>query len=486
MSITDTFDPSLNGWIFENWGESSEFSWDLFRRTYIGINPTQDCVAAPLDCAFYEIFKNCAAGGNCGGMSLLALAMFKHGGWMGFCGPANFYSGVSQPDRTDLYEAINILQARQFSASGIENFMDVVDSGNLNNAITAYNTVSSHLGSGDYCVLSIANDAFGEEAHTIIPYATYQSSGTRYIEVWDPNTPYDDYGPSHYDAGLNRLVINGATNWEYVQRDGYSDTKTYQGHPTGWCFAVPMSRVLRKARHPLALDMVLDGLMALFVSGPGAVSQVEDDEGRRLYTSDAAVHTSRGELESDPSRRLPGIVRWPWYADNGVGPPGELYFLRGPATRRPLRITLSGQGPRLLHVGADSMIEVEANGSAKSKDVIELAGVGMANQGVRITSSNPRRSFDVNQVHQLGGAQGWRGAKVKGLRPGKGGLDLRSTGHLRAVDIVTRGSSQVVQASQARFEAGELTSNEVKNLRISRARPARLTPFPDSAMAPSK
>ena len=82
MSITDTFDPDRNGWIFENWGESTAFSWDLFRLTYIGINPTQDIVAAPLDCAFYEIFKDCAAQGNCGGMSLLALAMFKHGGWM--------------------------------------------------------------------------------------------------------------------------------------------------------------------------------------------------------------------------------------------------------------------------------------------------------------------------------------------------------------------------------------------------------------------
>ncbi len=77
MSITDTFDPDRDGWIFENWGESSPFSWDLFEKTYAGINPTM-----PLDIAFYEIFKNCASNGNCGGMSLLALAMFKHGaGW---------------------------------------------------------------------------------------------------------------------------------------------------------------------------------------------------------------------------------------------------------------------------------------------------------------------------------------------------------------------------------------------------------------------
>jgi hypothetical protein len=475
MSITDTFDPDRNGWIFENWGESSEFSWDLFRRTYIGINPTQDCIAAPLDCAFYEIFKNCAAGGNCGGLSLLALAMFKHGGWMGFCGPANFYSGVNQPDRTDLYEAINIFQARQFSASGIENFIDVVDSGNLNNAITAYNTISSHLGSGDYCVLSIANDAIGDEAHTVIPYATYQSGGTRYIYVWDPNTPYDDYGSVHYDAGLNRVVINGATNWQYVQRDGASSgTKTYIGHPTGWCFAVPMSKVLRKARHPLALDMVLDGLMALFVSGPGAVAQVEDEEGRRLYTTDASIHTSRGDLESDPSRRLTGVARWPWYANNDGGPPGELYFLRGPTIHRNLKITLAGRQPRLMYVGANSLIEMEASKPANSRDVIELAGVGTANQGIRLRSSTPLRNFDINQVHKSGGTQGWRGVKLDGLRPAKAGLDLRATGFLRAVDIVSHGSNQDVKASLSQLDAGTLTSDEVQDLRISKTRPARV------------
>jgi hypothetical protein len=473
MSITDTFDPDRNGWIFENWGETSEFSWDLFRRTYIGINPTHDCIAAPLDCAFYEIFKNCASGGNCGGMSLLALAMFKHGGWMGFCGPANFYSGVSQPDRSDLYEAINILQSRQFSASGIENFMDVVDSGNLNNAVTAYNTIRSHLGSGDYCVLSIANDALGDAAHTVIPYATNQVGGTRYIYVWDPNSPYDDYGPSHYDAGLNRIVINGATNWQYVQRDGYTGTRTYNGQPTGWCFAVPMSKVLRKARHPLALDMVLDGLMALFVSGPGTVAQIEDEVGRRLYTTDASIHTSRGELEADPAHRLPGVARWPWYAETDGSPPGELYFLRGGTTRRRLKITLAGQKPRLMHVGPDSLIELEASGSVGSRDVIELVGVGTANQGIRVSSSNPRRSFDINQVYKSGGAQGWRGVKVDGVRPGKAGLDVISTGYLCAVEIVTRGSKQDVKASMSRFEAGTLASDEVRDLRLSRTKPAR-------------
>ena len=215
-----------------------------------------------------------------------------------------------------------------------------------------------------------------------------------------------------------------------------------------------MSKVLRKARHPLALDMVLDGLMALFVSGPGTVAQVEDEEGRRLYTTDASIHTSRGELEADPAHRLPGIARWPWYADNGDGQPGELYFLRGPTTRRRLKITLAGQKPRMMHVGADSLIELAASGAANSRDVIELAGVGTGNQGIRVSSSNPRRSFDINQVHKSGGAQGWRGVKLDGVRPGKAGLDLRATGFLRAVEIVTRGSKQDVKASLSQVRGG--------------------------------
>ncbi len=268
--------------------------------------------------------------------------------------------------------------------------------------------MSSHLGSGDFCVLSVANDALGEEAHTILPYDATESGGTKHLWVWDPNTPDDDYGPGHYHAGLNRIVIRGPTDWEYIQRDGYPDTTEYPGvgyrvYKGGWCFAVPMSKVLRKARHPLALDMVVDGLAAIFVGGSGAaVAQIEDDQGLRLYTSAADVHTRPRELEADPSRRLPGIGRWPWFGDQGGGLPGGLYFARGQTARSNLKITLTGRQPRLLHLGADSVIELEASTPAASRDVIELAGVGTANAATsgrtwftRVRNSSTRFSIGV-------------------------------------------------------------------------------------------
>ena len=42
MGILDEFDPRHDAWQFENWGEGSDFSWDLYRRTYLAINPSND------------------------------------------------------------------------------------------------------------------------------------------------------------------------------------------------------------------------------------------------------------------------------------------------------------------------------------------------------------------------------------------------------------------------------------------------------------
>ena len=46
-----SFSPKNDGWYFENFSEG-DFTWDLFRESYLGVNPTENCVEAPLDCAF--------------------------------------------------------------------------------------------------------------------------------------------------------------------------------------------------------------------------------------------------------------------------------------------------------------------------------------------------------------------------------------------------------------------------------------------------
>ena len=256
MAILDEFDPQTDGWFFENWREPSDFSWDLFRRTYLGVNPTPDPIAAPLDVAFYQIFKSCAAGGNCGGCSMLALALYKYGGFMGYCSPASFYTGGgSGPDRADLHAAINIMQARQFSAFGIQNFVDVVQAGDLNNGLAAFARIKSGLASGDYCMLSIGNGVIPNDAHTVIPYKVDDTTtpGTKVAWIWDPNFPFDDF-PGYYTSDQNRITITGQTSWTYDQKQGVPTAggTTYSGSFGGaWCFAIPMSLLLHKGRHGL-------------------------------------------------------------------------------------------------------------------------------------------------------------------------------------------------------------------------------------------
>jgi len=226
MSSTP-FDPKVDGWSFKNF-TGGNFTWDLFRKTYLGVNPTENSAEAPLDCAYYELFQQMASGGNCGGMSLLALALYKFGGFMGFCSPAIFYSGDALggkgPDDENLRTSINILQARQFNEGGIRNFLDLIKGSNLNNALYAWTRAQELIAEGDLPVLSIAATFYGTQAHTLIPYAFGTSGSEKYMYLWDPNNPYnpDPYhnkDGNHYDppwAPLNaRMRIWDEEGWEY-------------------------------------------------------------------------------------------------------------------------------------------------------------------------------------------------------------------------------------------------------------------------------
>ncbi|NCO61110.1 hypothetical protein GW871_11780 [bacterium] len=478
------FDPRTDGWYFTNWGEqgtncigSCDLSWYLFRETYLGINPTQDCIEAPLDCAFYEIFKNCGANGNCGGMSLLALALFKYGGYLGFCSPAAFYTGTVSPDREDLHRAINMLQARQFSASGIENFIDVVDAGHLNNAEAAFFTIRDSLARGDYPVLSIANSVFGEAAHTVIPYRVLDGPSGGYpkrIFIWDPNLPYDD-NPSHYDTGANFMTVNGPQDWVYVQ----SPTRTYSSSPGGgaWCFAIPMSVILPKSRHPLALDMVFDALQTAFVTGPGAaVVQISDDQGKRLYKSGGP---SLG-LETDPAKRLKGAVKWLWPSSDFItgGAPGELYFLKRTVGKVDgLTFEITGNSYRATIGAAGNLIRLEARSNEYVKDSIRVGDLGTSSQSVQIETLAGARNFSIRQIRSDLKTNDWRAIEINDISVKSGSpVSFETVGNMEAVVVRSREQSVGFNIEMQQRVRGKFLSRRSEGLATSAGRPLRLAP----------
>jgi len=447
MPITNEFDPAQNGWYFSNQGGfapslSSDYAlWNLYRETYLGINPTNDPVEAPLDCFFYEnCFKQINAQGNCGGMSLLALALFKYGGYMGFCSPASAYcpteSTLSSIDE-DLFKAINILQARQFSAPGVENFLDVGVAGMLNNADAAFARVKGLLSKGDYPVLCIATSLEGGAAHTVIPYRVEGSltSYPKIMYIWDSNHPFDD-DPTHYhDTSSDcQLVINGPTDWTYT-----SQSRTYAGSLDGWCFAVPMSLILRKAPQPMSLSMIGTALGTFLVNGPGAaVSQISDDKGHRFYKTEADEHLSTSDLETDPSRRLKEMVRWPWFGRAGDGElPGELYLMRRRAGNTPLNLTVSGTEYKVTNAMAGNLIEIDVKSSTRSRDTIKISGLSTAAQSLEIKALGEPRTVNIRQLRVGRRGAEWKSVSIKNVNVPREGLVINMVDDLAAVEVLS-------------------------------------------------
>jgi hypothetical protein len=478
----DPFDPRLDGWYFSNWREeppncvgSCDFSWDLYRQAYLGVNPTHDCVEAPLDCAYYEIFKNCASGGNCGGMSLLALALYKYGGYLGFCSPAYFYTGAEGPDRDDLHQAINLFQARQFSASGIENFLELLDSGDLNNAERAFSEVKESLGKGDYPVLSLANSFYGTDAHTVIPYAVEENPagyppGTKIMHIWDSNHPYDE-DPDHYTDSnpANHLVITSTYNWHYTSGSTYYSGS---GWDSAWCFCVPMSKILHKSRQPMALDVLFDALLTAFISGPGAVlSQVSDTAGHRLF---AGPRTATEEVwEEDAQLRLGGAFRWP-YASNPAPDEPQLLFLREPDKSEAVSLTVDGASYRLLLVSDGTMLEIEGTSARPARDIITLSGSG-ENPCLQITSASSKRSLSLRLLRGQPSEGDWRGVVLSDLVIGADAtISVSTVGDFDTIEVVSSDTLGFALAAQTKTQAallsrnfGELTAPARQRLELS-------------------
>jgi hypothetical protein len=483
MAILDEFDPRSDGWFFGNWGEAAPFTWDLYRRTYLAINPSHDPIAAPLDSTFFEIFKNCASGGNCGGMVLLAIAAFKYGGFFGYGSPVSFYTGPHAevgPDRADLHETINIMQARQFSAPGIRNFLDVVAAGELNDGFAAWTRIQGGLGSGDYHLLSLSNGIFGDAAHTIVPYRATQAGGTRTLWVWDPNRPYDGF-PAFYDLGRNRIDITGPTSWVYDQNGGDPNLggTVYAGSNNGWFFAIPTSAILHKARQPISLGFIISGLTYLFVSGTGAaLTQIEDDEGRRLFTSDS-VHTERGDLETAPSRRLPGVAPWPWVGGLGKVPPGALFVLERPPGSAPLNVTVKGADYRLQHVSASDLVEIEAHPGTRATDKLRLEG-DAGDRALELTSTRAGRRFDIRHVRVTDAGE-WRGVRMRNAAAAGAPVRLRVPA-AEGVEISCRRTRDDIEIEFERFRARRLSRSTLAAQPLAAGKPLVATPGPWEAV----
>jgi hypothetical protein len=484
MTENRKFDPAVDGWNFHNWSETvgycigcalpaghsgdCELDWDnTYAKTFLAINPEDSADVAEF--TFYDtVYKTIAKNGNCFGMSLLALALFKYGGSMGFCSPASFYPArpsspdLKAPEDEKLHHAINIMHGRQLGARDVQAIIDLGIQ-NVNDPLFAFNKVKECLSKGDYPLLYISNDK-GQGAHTVIPYDYVDPIGyPKLLYIWDSNHPYNK-DPNHYSASSTAKIlrIDGSLSWSYD-----SETTHYSYHPIGWIIAIPMSTVLEKSYQPFTIALIAQGLMSLVVSGSGSgVSQIEDDKGHRFYTTDSDIHTSGNEIETDPDKRLRGAIRWPQFDSNlEDSSQNELYFVRRQGGDvSPLTTTIVGTDYKMTAWLGKNLIAVNSSSNVRARDIIKTQGLVSGEFLVEITAAEKERK--ITYEHLLSGDKRseWRRFRFENIvLPEKTTLSLDVERKMNAVAVSSQGKE-----AQFDLEIQHRSNNEVVSRKVGK------------------
>ena len=421
MGILDEFNPARDGWSFVNWGESPPTS-------------AGTCTGAPTSRSTRPTIRSSPRSTSRSSRSsrvappTATAAAWRCSRWR-FSSTAGTWASVrrrtstrppttlttSQPARADLHEAINIMQARQFSAPGIRNFLDVVKAGQLNDGVAAWHRIRSGLASGDYCMLSLSNGLFGDAAHTIIPYRADMSGSAYVLHVWNSNVPYKPGTPTtttgcttRSSSPVRRLALRPERQPDNI------------GEP---CLRRIEQRLV--LRHP---DVARDS------QGPPA-----DQRRLRPHRTDDAVrqrhrcdrHPDRGRRGPPPLHQRPRAPQPRRPRDvsrlaacqasrRGRGPvaargdlPGELFFFERPPGSSPLNVSVRGDEYHLMHLSSGHLTELTAGrAAANAKDRVRLEGSPDDDQSIAVSTSAPRRRFDIHHLrHDAPGA--WRSVKVQ-------------------------------------------------------------------------
>ena len=369
------------------------------------------------------------------------------------------------------------MQARQFSAAGIRNFLDVVKAGQLNDGVAACNRIQSGLASGDYCMLSLVQRSVRRRRSHDHPVSRRTSrqepvrctSGTRTGRM----TPTPATTTRTTTRSSSPARPRGAT----TRTPGAS---TATATPTtasknGWFFAIPTSLEIHKGKQPISAGFVLTQASLLFVKGTGAaVTQIEDANGRRLFRTDRA-RPNRGDLETDPDRRLTGVAPWPWDAATGGSTPGDLFFINRPPGSPPLTVTVRGPEYSLTHASTSHLTELTAASSAPGKDRITLEGSDADAQVLEVRTDATNRHIDIHHLRAEPGGD-WRSVAVRNAKVTRDGLRVHAPLSLEGVEVSGATTRRDVDVEFQRYTGNKLTRRKAVGQRVPAGKALQLAP----------
>ncbi len=473
----------INGWDFVNW-KAGQATWEIFQRTFIGVRDDD-----PMDLAHWALYEpQISNKAHCFGMCLLSLAILKEDGHLGFCRPVCVYSGdltkpkpFSGPDDTLLAQAILMMNGHQFGHAMINWMAEKIASGEINNAMTAYNDVEYYLSMGDLPIISIIKEP--KKGHAMVPYRCEQvNSNTWHIYVYDPNSPYSICS-RYYDMDSNYIRIDsiaGGYSWAFLR-----DTQRWPAN-TWWTgkstsgisaiFAYPYSLVIQPARNPFELGAVLADLNEFFVNG-GCISQISDQTGKRFYKTDAENNPLESEIENDPRVRMHNLMSFPYVGDTDEDLPDAYIIKNHTGNDLKIDVKTDGENYQFYLAGGGRLIKVEAQPSLAGQDKLRIHKVNTQSEGLSIESQRGSVTFSVELHRPLRDVEASRTFKISDVRvTTESPVHLRLAEDLNTLFIKSEKESVKCDLEITQRVGTEISKLEKKNINVSAAQWQEILP----------
>jgi hypothetical protein len=178
------------------------------------------------------------------------------------------------------------------------------------------------------------------------------------------------------------------------------------------------------------------------------------------------VHRSRGDLETSPDRRLPGVAPWPWPGGLAGDLPGELFFIERPPGSSPLNVSVRGDEYHLVHLSSAHLTELTAGRVAtKANDRVRLEGSRDDDQSLMVSTGATRRHFDIHHLRHDAPST-WRSIRVRNALVTSDRLRVHAPVAFDAVEISGTTARRDVDVELRRYDGDKVTTRNLPKRRV--------------------
>lgn len=419
---TSNFDGALF-WSFHNF-DTDKLSQNQYASTFRDVAPDESWIFHPFDALYYKyVYKGIAQGGNCFGMTLESVNAGK--GRSLYSEPIFQYFPDTQTGaqltgtdaaHQDLINEINIKMGYQLGASAIDYTVSTVLAGDTHNPVNAFLASREAFDGGDDPTISITDDSFFGDGHSVRPYRWDDSMKPWRMYISDPNMPA---GTPRYSARYIE-VDPDANTFSYP-----ADSRYHGGERSGGrMFHFPYHVLSTQPRTPFwEVFALLATVTVLIVGDNGETQQITDDAGRTYYEPGLGSTPTRwDQVRQDSSMRIPALARLPM--SGGTPERVEIYAFRGAGATHHYHIGPRAGAPAgasypVVFNSGTLFASLAVPGTPGIPDIVSTENIGAAGKAISLAIPPTSTAKTVSWTMSAGVKQRWSELTNLTLSPGQ-------------------------------------------------------------------